>query len=581
MNLPRKQIIDNLKQNHANDDYWFLAYVGKQFFKNNKLYTTLWLVSIENPIYELEKISSNWISIEILSHNINNYTVGSIYDKRGKLIKSYRRSFNELNTFKASLSVEDKLLTKGLFSHLNNSYYPVPPYEYSVLKGFPYYLKEITDTDNRKVKIIILNQVFINYFFLNYSTNLNWYILRNEWDMAVVNRGTKKQDGVYIGMLSYDKKKITKKAALMLGKYFYTKGDYGFRSLNQLSGYHIKELMSEFEKSFLIMDLPNIDNLEFDFIGQYIDQENSVFFAYGIQKTIGSNKKIFEQIDKIEVLNYLFLKDRKEEVDGDNKKENNLIPEHRYKLSNNVMENSSDHSSEVIVVEQMSAVNDFLDYIPKVENIYTYQDRDSNKKIFVKREGKLFTEGTLNMTDVDSDSQSTRVDLHLGNEKDIEWTFITIGALKKICSEFDVVGRFLRLNLELDAVGYQDIGEGTVPFSRTPASSKKQFNFMLFEFEYDGVNYYYMDTGPGRYAVLFSSTFYERISENRLNLFITRVINVYGLKWSQIYKKQYFESMDLKIIIYQPIEHTSKGRFEEEEGFVNHLFTRIKKRIIF
>lgn len=165
MNLSEVQVIEGYSKNQTNDSFWFLAYIGQQFFKNNKLYTALWLVSIENSTYQFNEDCSNWLRIDVLSHNVNSYKVGSIYNNKGKLIKSYRRSVDELQSTGTSFSAKDDLLTMGLFSHLSKTDYPIPPYEYGVLKGFPYYLKEITIAETKKVKIIVPNHVFINYFF--------------------------------------------------------------------------------------------------------------------------------------------------------------------------------------------------------------------------------------------------------------------------------------------------------------------------------------------------------------------------------------------------------------------------------
>lgn len=121
-------------------------------------------------------------------------------------------------------------------------------------------------------------------------------------------------------MLSYDKKKITKKAALMLGRYFYVEDGWGVKSLNQLSGNHIVDLMSGKQSAFLCMELPNIEDIDFNFVGQYINKDNSVFLAYGIQSALEVNKRLFEGIDKIEVLNHLYLKDFEDVNDGEKKR---------------------------------------------------------------------------------------------------------------------------------------------------------------------------------------------------------------------------------------------------------------------
>lgn len=343
LNIP-KEIYASLKPNERNG-FWFISWLGRSFFKENKIYREYYISLCHNTFYRFGAVKTFYMEFPeeyTLRYKQGNYYFysgkfyGTAYSSNKMLIIENAVLKKNINTSVLSLR---KLLGNGktfypLYNLNHSSSKLIDPY-----KDVPCYLVELND----KKYIIPLNVIQAYYYaysslsiyYLNYDIlhdGLGKYYSNDEGDLIVPFKSTiiNELEAYYFSKFHF----------LNEGKFdSFFKVYQAFR-LSLINNQRNKKPL----RSYIIYELPYLNDIDItlDLYCQPIDRDEKIHMVYAIKNSkLASGKPLFRTTNFL--LNDIDALIKEEPEDEDKSTENTKIS--NIKNQNNDLSFRSDESN--------------------------------------------------------------------------------------------------------------------------------------------------------------------------------------------------------------------------------------------
>lgn len=581
MNLPKSKLnrIYRNKSELSRIKFWYLFWRGKTYLKDDTFFTKLWLIDIRSSKYPITEFGHNKIAIEVLTVNIQKYIQGSVYDTKGNCISEPIHDANGLSNIEVSINPREDYANKGLYRLLSNNNYPTTDYKFEVLKGASFYLKKI-DLKGVDTSLVLPLQIVIDFFFFNYSTKLNNYILDNTiTDLFEVKGEVVNEKGKY-GYLVQNGQEISKKLMLLFARYYFTKGNSGIKALNDLRSKHLLNLMNGDKETYLYTNIPFSFDCTFNLVGQYLGEQKELFLASRITGFKPTNGQKPFDVDEliVSVINDTRSSQiyNNHEVKGYNKVNN----EYTGISGNEVDHSDSDGSGNLIEIEIEEQPFYSFNEIPENRKIPKGSARDKyvqNKII----NGNKFSGGTVNLRGLGGEENITKID-EITVSRLLRWNVYALNAIKKFCKKNRCSGIFVKIGYQGENISLEEYEKGYLNvFTSFRTRQFKRTKFILFEFSVNNDFYYFFEQGSGSYSAVFRARNRMKFSKNDLNLIFLNLVSNKKIMWS---KRRRDKSFLIKnnLHILQPIEHPGVSEISlknTEEYRVDKLVKTLENRI--
>lgn len=537
MGFKKKLSFTSFANNNDEDKYWMLVWYGAitfdprereylvdaYFIKTNKR-----LYYINDEIEVIEKLTINFIKSLI-------FPIGSIFNYEGRLntlpaetsIGIYERTIpiylrNDLK------SIGDNLMNSNFFKLLQKL---DPNISSSLI-----YIKG----DQNDYKIIPNYVLFKHFYYFSESAIKN--IMNNELIDFI-----KKEEINGIDYLFYNSKVVLSNDVKFLGKYFYTKWDYGENFFNEIGNelYKLKLAKKGKLKYYFKNVIPFMNIMEFSASGFYLESNKiqkktdsnraNVFIVNDIKSSMRyiSQKELLEQELEYEVKEIkLFTKDNIKYIDINELKENNLS-------------NSDGHG-----VDQTNGTGLILD--AEIKNYII----DNPTNTFVQTINLSQDFNAFNLTpNIDEIDKEELSKIKILINKDNGLKNIIIKANSNHSKEKII--EYIRVNLDyyaLARVALESLsGEPGFYNCHYFKEKMKDIDHEFHEIEYFHKKYYIIESGKGFYSVILRKRDYSSISRDDLKFILKTAINKHRLNWSFIKSKNKFDNF--KIVILTPNKH--------------------------
>lgn len=536
MGFKKKLSFTPFKDNNNERTYWMLVWYGAITFNPKereylidayfiKTNTTLYYINDEIEI--IEKLTINFRKSLI-------FPLGSIFNYEGRLNTLPNESIRGIleriipiyieNDLK---SIEDNLMNSNFFKLLQK----LDPHISSSLT----YIKH----SQNEYKIIPNYVLFKHFYYFSETAVKN--ILNNELIDFI-----KKEEINNIDYLFYNSKVVKPYDIKFLGKYFYTKWDYGEKFFNEIGNelYKLKLAKKGELKYYFKNVIPFMNILKYTTLGFYLENNK-------IQKTDLNNPKIFivNDIKSTEIyvsyhklltqeLEYevkevkFFTKDNIKYVDINKLKEENLT-------------NTNGHG-----VEQTNETGLILDAEIKnyiIDNpINTFVD-----KIILLQDFNAFNL-TPNLEEI-SNEELSKIKILINKDEGLR--NIIINANSNHSKEKII--EYIKVNLDyyaLTRVALEALNEDSEFLTRYYFKEEiEKWKHEFYEIDYFNQNYYIIESGKGFYSVILRKRDHSEIPYDNLKFIFKTALDKHRLNWSFIKSKNKFDNFGL--VILTPNKH--------------------------
>jgi len=561
----------------SQSSFWYLSQKGKSYFKRDSFYMKLWLFKIDSAEYPVESFSKKNIAFEVLTVNTSEYVQGSIYNEIGKCINVPEIGVTGLDSIEVNFDTHDDLFSRGLYEIYSPCNYPIPDFKHRVLKGANYYKTQIK-IENKTVTVILPLQSVIDFFFFNFSTKLNNYILENSLEEIFEITGIVIDKNDKYPCVTQNRQKVSKRVILFIAQFFFTTSKIQSEAIDLLRTSHLFEMKNGKSKFYLKTKIPFDIPSELKLLGQYIDKNKNTFLANRITGFRPLNQEVLFDFKKI-IISVINDTSSVKGYENDEERLYDMVYNNYGGISDNVDYTDSDGKSTVKEIKENENPLYSFSEIPESSSVI----KGSNKHRYVLDKiikGKDYIGGTANLRGYEDESQVTKID-RITLASTLAWNIYAISAIDIFCSENKFGGSFIKLYK--DNISLKEFRDGREDvFTSFNFKKLRKTKFILFEFSRENYVYYFFEKGSGSYSAVFRSTNNMILSKNQLFRFLKSITLKNKLDWSARSRDEAFMNKH-KIKIFQPITHPSKSDKKEkrtDSDLIKILIKSIKKRII-
>lgn len=537
MRFKKKLSFTPFKDNNNERTYWMLVWYGAITFnpKEREYLIDAYFIKTNKTIYYIND------EIEVVEKLMINFRksfifpLGSIFNYKGRLNtlpKESSRGILErtipIYIEKDLKSIEDNLMSSNFFKLLKK----LDPHISSSLT----YIKDYKN----EYKIIPNYVLFKHFYYFSESAVKN--ILNNELIDFI-----KKEEINDVDYLFYNSKIVKPDDIKFLGKYFYTKWDYGEKFFNEIGNelYKLKLAKKGELKYYFKNVIPFMNILKYTTLGFYLenniiqkktDLNNSKFFIINdIKHTeiYESEKDLRTQELEYEVKKKkIFTKDDIKYVDINKLKEENF---------SNTNGHGVDQTNETGLIVDAEVKNYII-----VNPTNTFVDR-----IILSQDFNAFNL-TPNIEEIEKE-ELIKIKILINKDEGLKNIIIDANSNHSKEKIID----YIRVNLDyyaLTKVALEALNEDSEFLTRYYFTEKiEDIIHEFYEIIYFGQYYYIIESGKGFYSVILRNREHDLISREDLKTILKTAINKHRLNWSFIKSKNKFDNF--RLVILTPNKH--------------------------
>lgn len=527
MRFKRKISFRKFNNNNDIDVYWMLIWYGAITFdkKEREFYIDAYFIKTKKQNKEFNYFFSNMdvSSVEKLKINLKKsflFPLGSIFDFIGKLaympngksrgIKQNEKTIYYKNNIK--LLNELDLIDSNLFKLINEIDSNL------INESCTYY----SNSKSENFRFIIPNYVLFKYYYF-YSGSLLNNIINNDLESNISKFKIEDEDIVF-----FNSKVIQEFDVKFIGKYFFTFGNSGIKTINEISNelFRLKISKKKENKFYFKNVIPFMFLINYSTNGFYIDyKENGlkVFMVSDIVSTskIDSNYKYFTQ----EKVKY---------VDINKLNKNNNSKDNNGNNDSNPIQNKPEIDVNPNIKDLLIDNPDFQPIIDKIENI------DSN----------LFSD-EIKFEEIVNDDLK-KIKIYIGEN---QWIRVRVNNLNTNISKEELIN-YIYVHLKyfiltqraidlLKAEGYQIIKLNQVEINQSVCE--------IYEINYNSCYYYLLEKGRGSYSAIIRKNDYSKFVYEELYSIIRIATEKHSFNWSIIKHRNLFNNRN--IFVLTPNKH--------------------------